>query len=273
MYEFRSRGRTLALSFLLVLSLLLSTLEVRADSWGVLRVGLGSWLVPLQRLAVEIFDPLVATVEGLAGIASLRSENAALRAQLAETQAEMAAVEDQLARLDSLERLVDLDLPDVEQTRTLANVVGRQVGFEFHLRIDKGLEEGVVAGNPVLDENGYLLGRVGASAEEFATVIPLSADVEGLTVLVAGSVGVLRPQVGSELLSLEVVDSPPIVAEGEDVVTSQLSVSFPPGLPVGSLVGEAQVVGSVLRGTVKPFSDPQRARAVLVVSWPPGPNE
>ena len=270
MYEFRSRGRTLALSLLLVVSLLLSTLEVRTDSWGVLRVGLGSWLVPLQRLAVEVFDPLVATVEGLAGIASLRSENAALRAQLAETQAEMAAVEDQLARLDSLERL---DLPDVEQTRTLANVVGRQVGFEFHLRIDKGLEEGVVAGNPVLDENGYLLGRVGASAEDFATVIPLSADVEGLTVLVAGSVGVLRPQVGSELLSLEVVDSPPIVAEGEDVVTSQLSVSFPPGLPVGSLVGEAQVVGSVLRGTVKPFSDPQRARAVLVVSWPPGPNE
>ncbi|MYH05690.1 MAG: hypothetical protein F4194_04265 [Acidimicrobiia bacterium] len=113
MYEFRSRGRALALSTLLVVSLLLATLEVRADNWGVFRVGLGSWLVPLQRLAVEVFDPLVATVEGLAGIASLRSENAALRAELAETQAEMAAVEDQLARLDSLERLVDLDLPDV----------------------------------------------------------------------------------------------------------------------------------------------------------------
>ena len=263
----------MALSLLLLVSILSSTLEVRADSWGIVRVGLGSWLIPLQRLAVEIFDPMVDTVEGLVGIASLRSENAALRAELAETQADMAAVEDQLARLDSLERLVDLDLPNVEQTRTLANVVGRQVGFEFHLRIDKGLEEGVVPGNPVLDENGYLLGRVGASTEDFATVIPIAADVEGLTVLVAGSVGILRPRVGSDLLSLEVLDSPPIVAEGEDVVTSQLSVNLPPGLPVGFLVGEAQVVGSVLRGRVQPFSDPQRVRAVLVVSWPPGPNE
>lgn len=257
---------------LLLVSLLSATLEVRAGGWGVLRVGLGSWLVPMQRVATEIFDPMVDTVEGLVGIASLRSENEALRAELAETLAEMAAVEDQLARLESLERLAGLDLPNVEQARTLANVVGRQVGFEFHLRIDKGLAEGVIAGNPVLDENGYLLGRIGASADDFATVIPITADVEGLTVLIEGSVGILRPRVGSDVLSLEITDRPPIVAEGEEVVTSQLSVNFPPGLPVGTLEGEAEVVGSVLRGSVRPFSDPQRVRAVLVVSWPTGPQ-
>jgi len=175
--------------------------------------------------------------------------------------------------LESLERLAGLELPDVEQARTLANVVGRQVGFEFHLRIDKGLGAGVVPGNPVLDENGYLLGRVGASTDGFATVIPITADVEGLTVLVAGGVGVLLPRVGSDRLRLEIMDRPPILAEGEEVVTSQLSVNFPPGLPVGSLEGEAEVVGSALRGWVRPFSDPQRVRVVLVVSWPPGPNE
>ncbi len=263
----------MVLTVLLLVSVLSATLEVRAGGWGVMRVGVGSLLVPLQRVATEIFDPMVDTVEGLVGIATLRSQNEALRAELAEALAEMAAVEDQLARLESLERLAGLDLPDVEQARTLANVVGRQVGFEFHLRIDKGLEDGVIGGNPVLDENGYLLGRIGASAQDFATVIPITADVEGLTVLVAGSVGILRPRVGSDILSLEIIDRPPIVAEGEEVVTSQLSVNFPPGLPVGALQGEAEVVGSVLRGSVKPFADPQRVRAVLVVSWPPGPNE
>ena len=261
------------LTVLLLVSVIAATLEVRAGGWGVVRVNLGSWLVPLQRVATEIFDPMVDTVEGLVGIASLRSENEALRAELAETLAEMAAVEDQLARLESLERLAGLDLPNVEQARTLANVVGRQVGFEFHLRIDKGLEEGVIVGNPVLDENGYLLGRIGASTDDFATVIPITADVEGLTVLVAGSVGILLPRVGSDLLGLEIIDRPPIVAEGEEVITSQLSVNFPPGLPVGALVGEAELTGSVLRGSVRPFSDPQRVRAVLVVSWPAGPNE
>lgn len=263
----------MVLTVLLLVSLLSATLEVRAGGWGVMRVSLGGWLVPLQRVATEIFDPMVDTVEGVVGIASLRSENEALRAELAETLGEMAAVEDQLARLESLERLTGLDLPNVEQARTLANVVGRQVGFEFNLRIDKGLEDGVIVGNPVLDENGYLLGRIGASTEDFATVIPIAADVEGLTVLVAGSVGILLPRVGSDLLSLEIIDRPPIVAEGEEVVTSQLSVNFPPGLPVGDLEGEAEVIGSVLRGAVRPFSDSQRVRAVLVVSWPPGPNE
>lgn len=263
----------MVLTVLLLVSVIAATLEVRAGGWGVVRISLGGWLVPLQRVATEVFDPMVDTVEGLVGIASLRSENEALRAELAETLADMAAVEDQLARLESLERLAGLDLPNVEQARTLANVVGRQVGFEFHLRIDKGLGEGVIVGNPVLDENGYLLGRIGASSEDFATVIPITADVEGLTVLVAGSVGILLPRVGSDLLGLEIIDRPPIVAEGEEVITSQLSVNFPPGLPVGVLVGEAEVMGSVLRGSVRPFSDPQRVRAVLVVSWPPGPNE
>ena len=263
----------MVLTVLLLVSVIAATLEVRAGGWGAVRISLGSWLVPLQRVATEILDPMVDTAEGLVGIASLRSENEALRAELAETLAEMAAVEDQLARLESLERLAGLDLPNVEQAKTLANVVGRQVGFEFHLRIDKGLEEGVIVGNPVLDENGYLLGRIGASSQDFATVIPITADVEGLTVLVAGSVGILRPRVGSDLLSLEIIDRPPIVAEGEEVVTSQLSVNFPPGLPVGALVGEAEVVGSVLRGSVRPFSDPQRVRAVLVVSWPTRPDE
>ena len=263
----------MVLTVLLLVSVIAATLEVRAGGWGGVRVSLGSWLVPLQRVATEVFDPMVDTVEGLVGIASLRSENEALRAELAETLADMAAVEDQLARLESLERLSGLDLPNVEQARTLANVVGRQVGFEFHLRIDKGLEEGVIVGNPVLDENGYLLGRIGASSQDFATVIPITADLEGLTVLVAGSVGILLPRVGSDLLGLEIIDRPPILAEGEEVITSQLSVNFPPGLPVGALVGEAEVRGSVLRGSVRPFSDPQRVRAVLVVSWPPGPNE
>lgn len=273
MYEFRSRGRTVLLSMLLVFCVVAATLEVRAAAWGSVRVGLGNLLVPMQRVATEVFDPMIDTVEGLVGIASLRSENEALRSQLAEALAEIAAVEDQLARLDSLERLAELDLPNVEQAQTLANVVGRQVGLEFHLRVDKGLSDGVVPGNPVLDENGYLLGRIGATTDNFATVIPVTADIEGLTVLVAGSVGVLLPRVGSDRLSLEIMDRPPIVAEGEEVVTSQLSVNFPPGLPVGSLEGEAQLVGSVLQGWVRPYSDPQRVRVVLVVSWPSGPNE
>ncbi|NIR41406.1 MAG: rod shape-determining protein MreC, partial [Actinobacteria bacterium] len=59
-----------------------------------------------------------------------------------------------------LERLEGLELAVEDLVRTNANVIGRTDSFDRSFRIDRGEESGVLVGHPVLDANGYLVGRV-----------------------------------------------------------------------------------------------------------------
>jgi cell shape-determining protein MreC len=54
-------------------------------------------------------------------------------------------------------------------------------------------------------------------------------------------------------------------------VTSQLSLSFPRGLPVGEIVEASRPQGQTLTATVRPFTDTNRLEAVVVIAWPPDP--
>ena len=64
-----------------------------------------------------------------------REQNAALSAQLAESQASLVAVQDDLAKLDLLEQIYDLDTDGAELGQTVANVIG---SVDAALIIDKG---------------------------------------------------------------------------------------------------------------------------------------
>lgn len=275
MRELRSDRTLPTFVTLLVVALLLITFDIRTQSGDVVtavRSGTSTLVTPLQRGALSVVNPLVDFVEGLADIASLRAENQALRARLAEAQAQLSSVQDELERKEVLERLLDVELVDPELARTHANVIGSTGSFDLSFRIDKGTRAGVLAGHPVLDENGYLVGRVLQAAPNSAIVVPITGDVEAVTVLAGNQVGTLSARIGAEELDLQMYDTTDPVAEGAQVVTASVSVSFPPGIPVGEVVETADPEGRALRATVRPYADLQRLRVVIVIAWPPDPT-
>jgi rod shape-determining protein MreC len=273
--DFRS-DRTLPLVItLIVISVLVMTFDIRSRGEGVIesfRVGVNRLLGPLERLGSMVVDPLADFVDGLADITDLRAENESLRARLAESQAELAAVGDLLDRLESLEQLLDLQLAVTAFRQTPANVIGRTSGLDLSFRIDKGEESGVLPGQPVLDPNGYLVGRVLDSWQGGASIIPLVGDVDAVTVTVGDQVGTLSAVLGSETLILDVFETARPVRAGDRVVTSSFSAAFPPSIPVGEIVADADPRGQALTALVRPFAQPQRLRAVVVVAWPPDPG-
>lgn len=276
MFEQSGRDRTIPLLVtLLAVSIVIMTFDIRASGEGVvgsLRTGVNRILEPVQVAASAVVNPVADLVGNLRDVAGLRAENEALRAELAEAQAELASVEDRLERLEVLERLHDLELDLADLTTTNANVVGLTDSFDQSFRIDRGMEAGILEGHPVLDVNGYVVGRVLESWRGGAIVVPLVGDVEAITVSVGDQVGTLQAVVGSEELVLEVLENAEPVEEGDQVVTSSFSSVFPPSIPVGVIAQDARPQGQALTASVEPYADISRLRVVVVVAWPPDPS-
>ncbi|MDX1448286.1 MAG: rod shape-determining protein MreC, partial [Acidimicrobiia bacterium] len=191
--------------------------------------------------------------------------------ELARAQADLAAVEQDRARLEVLEEMLGLQLAVDALVRTNANVIGRSDSIDELLTIDRGEESGILPGHPVLDQNGYVVGRVLDSWNGGASIVPLIRDVEGITVTVGDQFGSLQPVIGSSEMVLTVLESARPVEAGDQVVTSQLSISFPRGLPVGEIVESARPQGQTLTARVRPFTETDRLEAVVVIAWPPDP--
>lgn len=274
MREFREDRSVPLFVTLLVVAFVVMTLDVRASGGGALdtvRVGASRLIAPVQTVASAVIDPVARLVENLSDVAGLRNENAALRAELARAQADLAAVEQDRARLEVLEEMLGLELAVDELVRTNANVIGRSDSIDEVLTIDRGEESGILPGHPVLDQNGYVVGRILDSWNGGAHVVPLIRDVEGITVTVGDQFGTLQPVIGSSEMVLSVLESAKAVEVGDQVVTSQLSISFPRGLPVGEIIEASRPQGQTLTALVRPFTETDRLEAVVVVAWPPDP--
>ncbi len=260
---------------LLVIGVLLMTFDVRLAGGGVvgvLRSGTQEIVSPLQRVAAFVVTPVANALDSLSNVASLREQNAALSAELAEAEAALVSVQDDLAKLALLEQIYDLEADGGELGQTVANVIG---AVDAALIIDKGIRDGVVAGQPVIDTNGYVVGTVKSASTGSATILPITASREGLTVLVGSQTGTLvsRP-FSSELaleMDLDVFDAREPVLAGDRILTSSASTDYPAGLPVGEVLQDASPESTSLSTTVRPFVDAESLRFVVVLSWPPDP--
>ncbi len=269
------RGRILStLVTLVVIGVLLMTFDVRLDGGGVvgvLRTGTQTLVSPLQKAAAVVVNPVADAVDSLSNMAGLREENAALRNENAELLASIILVQDQLARLELLEQLYDLETAGDELGRTVANVIGRPDAFDAALIINKGTSDGVAIGQPVVDANGYVVGTVKNVTGGSATIVPITANRQALTVMVGNQIGTLLAQPNSHLMRLEVLDARDPVLADDRVLTSAVSANYPAGLPVGIVIEDAAPSIDSLRTFVDPFVDPDTLRLVVVLAWPPDP--
>jgi rod shape-determining protein MreC len=219
-----------------------------------------------------VVNPISNALDSMSNVASLREQNAELTAQLEESQAALIAVQDQIAELELLKQIYDLGNDEGQIGRTVANVIG---AVDAALIIDKGTGDGVVVGQPVIDTNGYVVGTVTSASPGSATIVPITAERQGITVQTGTQTGALTSQAfSSEMtltMTLDVFDAREPVLTGDRVVTSAGSTRYPAGLPVGQILEDASPESTSLTTTVRPFVDPETLRLVVVLAWPPDP--
>lgn len=230
-------------------------------------------LVPVE----DFFAGITRPVRGFfGGDEEVRAENERLRAEVDRLKSQRIADADTVERLRQLE--AQLNVPYLEAakipTETARLVSGPSSNFEANTTlIDKGTDDGLSIGNPVVT-NGGLVGRI-IEATGDRSVVQLLSDPDfrlGIRIAETQVLGNGRGAgAGQPFLVDQGINLGAQVAEGQSVITSGLTRAImPPGVPIGRVVrvtrdqsNQTQVL------EVAPGPDFSTLNVVQVLKWVP----
>ncbi len=224
------------LSFYVALSISLSFIDARFKTLELLRQGVSLLTTPAQVLAHAPVRLLETTCAYFSGIAAFRDENARLKhIQLGNAQALLRAqqLENENERLRKLLEVKDREKMSGQVAQILYSA---RDAFSRRIVIDKGQQQNIDAGQPVIDEAG-VVGQV-------TRIFPLVAEVTLITdkdqavpvqIVRNGLRSVVFGQ-GNGQLELRFMPANADVQVGDLLVTSGLDGIFLPGLPVARVV-------------------------------------
>jgi rod shape-determining protein MreC len=267
------------LAFFASLSLTLLVLDARFRYAESLRSVLSLAAYPLQQAA----RMPVAVAEGVAGYftsqSRLREDNEELRARLLASAQGAQRYEAAAAEISHLRRLIGA-AERIERKSMPAEILysGRDP-FSRKVILDRGAQHGVRAGSPVVDEIGVIgqLTRAHAFVSEVTLLIdkdqavPVQVVRNGLRAIAFGGGA-------SGMLELRYMAANADIENGDQLITSGIDGTYPPGLPVASVVRvERDASYTFARVLAQPSAGVERGRYVLVLSsearLPPYPDE
>lgn len=266
---------------LLIVSLGLMTYDVRSSNEGfgaALRNGAKFVATPIQAAINAVVEPVVGFADGLANLAGLRQENERLRERIAELEGEVIRVGHLEDQVEELGLLLDLRLEgDLQELAVRAEVTGRAGILDPTLFINRGIDDGIHPGQPVVDGQGALVGVVLEALERSSVVLPIaSRRAPAVTVRLADDRRGIVEGLGADGLQLSIFDAALPVEEGELLVTFGPygdSHSYPKGLLVGTVMAPASPRSGVIRVSVIPMGDLDRVEYLAVLPWPPSPDQ
>lgn len=255
----RPQGRrmnrvTILFVSLIALGFIIATFDVRSDSDSVadvLREGTQSVFTPIQKGVDFVVSPVVGFVDGVANLAGLRDENDRLTERVRELEAQVRATDALEEQVVQLQLINGLEIAEELSTVTARIYSSGASAFDNVRYIDKGSNDGIVAGQAVVDEDG-LVGRVDLVSADDARIRLITDPLVsvGVRVQSTNETGIVTGR-GDGPLRLEMFRATEPIREGALVVTD--GSRYPPGLIVGTVTDTANAeVGFVLRSRVDP---------------------
>jgi rod shape-determining protein MreC len=245
--------------------------------------GLRSWLAlaayPLQRAATAPIDLLSAVGDFFSTQAQLVAENERLRAKALAYSHGAQRSEALEAETAHLRRLIGaVERLDARAIPAEVMYHGRDP-YAHRLFIDRGATHGVRPGSAVTDEAGVIgqVTRVHALLSEVTLLtdrdqaIPVQVVRNGLRAVAFGGGA-------SGMLELRFMAANADILNNDRLVTSGIDGTYPPGLPVASVVRiERDAENAFARVVCRPAAGVDRGRFVLVIDneavAPPRPEE
>lgn len=260
----------LFLGVLLVLSLVFMTVYSQEDEEGffhTIQSNVSGAFVPLKFVGGAVgagTDSVGTTIEN----ASASSDDiASLRAYSEELLEEIAKLEEY--RQEAQRYAALLELKDSYDLETIsARVISRSSNaWERVISIDKGTEDGIVTGLPVMGTSG-IVGQVISTTAHSSDIRLITDSQSGVSVLIQSNreEGIVRGSLEG-LLYLDSISADVQVQVGDVIVTSGLGGSYFRGLMVGIVVRVEENQGGLTRKiVVSPNSDARPLEEVLVVT-------
>jgi rod shape-determining protein MreC len=254
------------LSFFALLALLLMVVDARFRYAEMLRSGLAVVIYPLQRAAVAPVDLLSGIAGYFTSLSSAQRDNEALRTKVLQNAKDVLTLDALAAENAQLRRLLDAR-SRVAREASMAEIMysGRDP-FSRKVVIDKGTQQGIQLGQPVIDETGVIgqVTRVFPMLAEVTLItdkdqaIPLQVVRNGLRALAYGD---------GAALDLRFVAANADIQNGDELVTSGIDGTYPAGLPVARVSRvERDAAYAFARIQCVPIAGTEKHRQVLVLA-------
>ena len=268
----RPIGSRRRLAVLLVGSVTLLTVGVRdVPIVRDVREAVGTVIDPVVGVVQAIGRPFGNAWDGITGYGDLEAENEELREQLDEARSGGVAATDAEQQLAELSRAVDLPYLGDVPTVAARVVSGPRSNFSHAVEIDKGTDDGLAVGMPVVTGGG-LVGRISRATGSMSTV-ELITDPDfrvGVRVADSGALGTAEGRGRDEPLLVDTsVDPDTEIAADTGLVTSGVDRSaFPAGIPVAQVAEtRAGSGGLALELVADPLVDVDSLSYVSVLRW------
>jgi rod shape-determining protein MreC len=235
------------------------------------REGASTVIGPVEGAVDTVTAPVRNAWHGVTDYDDLQRDNAELRAKVEAAKAEGVQTSDAERQLAELSASLDLPWAGNVETATARVMSGPRSNFSHAIEIDKGTDDGIAVGMPVVTGAG-LVGRVSQATGGRSTV-ELLTDPEfrvGVRLSTTGDLGTASGQGRDDPLSVDSAISPAAkVPEGTGVVTSGVDRSaYPPGIPVGTVASSSQGSGGLaLDLNVDPLVDVDQLSYLTVMLW------
>jgi rod shape-determining protein MreC len=232
---------------------------------------------PVRSAVNAVIDPIGRFFMGAVNYGSLEQENQKLQAEIGALEAGKAELHFDARRSQELDQLEDIDkLPFLAGLTTVLAAVTSQSTSDFTatITIDKGRDEGVTVGDPVVGAGGNLVGQVEAASHTSATVHLVTDGTSKVGVVYGNNQdATLEGQGAGRPLVAQFVASTTAVTVGETMVTDSLQgADFPPGIPVAKVATVRTRAGATEKHvTATPVADLHDLSIVAVVQWSPSP--
>ena len=242
---------------------------VELDAAGILGAASRAVAVPAR--------PIADFAHHVGQTQALSEENAALRQEVARLEANLAALREQQISSTQVAELIAAVGTDAADSYVAASVLFRDPApAREALTIDRGLNDGVRVGQPVLGPGATLVGLVSA-VEDHQARIRLLIDIDSaIPTVVQSSRTQAALTATPEGLRLEFVPTESLVTIGDTVLSSALGGELPGGLLVGRVSAfESDPRELFAYATVEPLADYARLEQVLVLIafQPSAPDE
>ena len=238
-----------------------------------LNTAVGYVVVPFQQGISRAGEWLANRSEELVEIRSLLEENASLKEQVAELTEQNTVLQQEKYELNNLRELFELDSRYSDYEKVGARIISRDSGNWYsNFTIDKGYEDGLSVDMNVI-AGGGLVGRISSVGPNWSKVTSIISDGSNVSgaVLATGDKlmvsGDLKLMADGVISFSQLLDSDEKVAEGDKVVTSNISDKYLPNVLIGYIHTLNQDPNNLTKsGYITPAVDFEHLDEVLVIT-------
>ncbi len=203
-----------------------------------LRFITGVTITPMQKGINAVGNWVTDKIDMLADIRDLQAENEELRTQLDSYQSENKMIMSDTNELNDLRKLYELDSRYPDYEKVAANVISKDSGNWFDTFIlDKGSNAGIQVGCNVMAGNGLvgIVTEVGPNYSKVRAIIDDNSNVSAMFLTNSSLCNVVGDEkyMDDGYIRVEHIDKDLDIAEGDELVTSNISDKFLPGITIG----------------------------------------